>query len=395
MDRFRVPAYVLGGGTNGLGVVRNLGRHGVLVYCVVERHEQVEYSKFCRKCYIVPNIEKSGAILRKFLHDVGRRAGGGVLFPTSDLFSLNLSELKEEVEDDYHVPLPSYEVVKKLVDKKEFYQSLSEFGVPYPITQFPESLEDARRISKEIGYPVFVKPIRSQEFQLRFKKKGFFANTASELIRYYAFATESDCKVMFQQVIPGLAAKNVYGIEGYFDQASEFKAIFAHIRLRGWPPIFGNTCLRESIPVSDISAQVEVTRNYLRHLSYHGLMEAEWKRDPRDGSFKLLEINPRQSMQNALPSRCGINLILIAYLDAIDEKIKDSYGYEKGIKWANFLQDLASAMETRMTFREYVSSLRNIREWSYLASDDVSPWLISNLETAKEVVARIRTGTLT
>ena len=63
----KVPAYVLGGGINGLGVVRNLGRNGVTVYCVVEKHEQAIYSKFCKKSYVVPNIERNSSILRDFL----------------------------------------------------------------------------------------------------------------------------------------------------------------------------------------------------------------------------------------------------------------------------------------------------------------------------------------
>jgi predicted ATP-grasp superfamily ATP-dependent carboligase len=122
-------------------------------------------------------------------------------------------------------------------------------------------------------------------------------------------------------------------------------------------------------------------------------MEAEWKRDPRDGSFKLLEINARQSMQNVLPSRCGINLILIAYIDAIDEKIKYIDNYEKGIKWVNFLQDLASAIETRTSLREWLSSLENTMEWSYFAVDDIVPWIISSFETARTTVKMVHART--
>jgi predicted ATP-grasp superfamily ATP-dependent carboligase len=151
--------------------------------------------------------------------------------------------------------------------------------------------------------------------------------------------------------------------------------------------------LRESISISTIVAQVEATINYLKHLKYHGLMEAEWKRDPRDGSFKLLEINARQSMQNVLPSRCGINLILIAYIDAIDEKIKYIDNYEKGIKWVNFLQDLASAIETRTSLREWLSSLENTVEWSYFAVDDIVPWIISSFETARTTVKMVHART--
>jgi D-aspartate ligase len=390
MEKFKIPAIVFGGGVNGLGVVRNLGRNGVTVYCIGEKREEVMYSKFCKKYFIVPNIENSTSTLRKFLADKEKLKVGGVLFPTSDLYSLHLSELKEELSEQYYVPLPSYDAIKTLVDKREFYQSLTRFGIPYPLTYFPDSIENAKRISEEIKYPVFIKPVRSQEFQSKFYRKGFVADTANKLMKYYLFALNNKIDVMFQEVILGLAAKNIYGIESYFSADSEPKAFFAHIRLRGMPPMFGNTCLRASISLSEVISQVEATRNYLQRLKYHGLIEAEWKRDPRNGSFKLLEINPRQSMQNVLPSKCGINLILIAYLDVIGEKVSYSYSYEKGVKWIDFLQDLVSAIETGTSVRDWKHSVENTKAWSYFAVDDIVPWVVSNFETARKIVERMK-----
>jgi len=386
---FRIPAIVFGGGINGLGVVRNLGRNGVTVYCVVEKKEEVIYSKFCDKYYIVPHIEEDKSVLRKFLISTGRLNSHAVLFPTSDRFSLHLSELKEEFSEDYYVPLPSQEIVRTLVDKREFYKSLSQFSVPHPGTYFPESQEDARRISTEMKYPIFVKPLLSQEFGLKFNTKGFVADSADELMKYYLLARNHRFEVIFQEVIPGLAGENMYGIEGYFDKNSDPKAIFAYRRLRGWPPVFGNTCLRESIPTSDVADLCAVTENYLRHIGYNGLMEAEWKKDPQTGVYYLLEINARQSMQNALPSICGMNLILIAYLDAIGEKTGRVDNYEKGVKWQSLPQDLFSVLTTHPSMTNLVVSLRNIQAWSFFATDDLLPWIVSNFETTRTIVFRI------
>jgi len=388
MKKFKVPAIVFGGGTNGLGVVRNLGRNGVIVYCVADRKDPVRYSRFCKKYYMIPNIHENKSILRRFLVNIEKLNDRAVLFPASDLYSLHLSELKEELEGNYYVPLPSHEVVRTLVDKKEFYQSLSECGVPHPITYFPDSPEGVRRMSNEIKYPVFIKPSMSHEFWPKFGRKGFVANSADELMGYYLAALNHRIAVIFQEVIPGLAAKNIYGIEGYFDKNYNLKAFFAYCRLRGWPPIFGNTCLRESISISDVIAPYTTTKSYLRHLKYHGLMEAEWKMDPRDGVFKLLEINARQSMQNSLPTRCGINLILLTYLDAIGEKITYINNYEKGIKWISFFEDLQSVIETHVSMTDWIFSLKAVKEWSFFAMDDFSPWIMSSFETARAMIRR-------
>ncbi len=386
MKKFEVPAIVFGGGMNGLGVVRSLGRKGVPVYCVVERNDPVIHSRFCKKYYIIPNIQENKSILRRFLVKIERLNDCAVLFPTSDVYSLHLSEVKEEMEGNYHLPLPSHEIVRKLVDKKEFYKFLCEFGVPHPLTFFPESPEDTRRISKEIKYPVFIKPSMSQEFSRKFHRKGFVASSANELMRHYLLALNHKIEVIFQEVIPGLAAKNIYGLEGYFDKNSNPKAFFAYCRLRGWPPVFGNTCMRESISISDVNASYLITKSCLQHLKYHGLMEAEWKRDPRDGVFKLLEINARQSMQISLSTRCGVNLVLITYLDAIGEKIRRVDNYEKGIKWMSFLEDLRSVIETDTSIKDWIFSLKTVKEWSFFAMDDFSPWIMSNFETARAII---------
>jgi D-aspartate ligase len=386
---FKTPAIVFGGGVNGLGVVRNLGRNNVTVHCVVEKKEQVIYSKFCDKYYIVPHIEESKSVLRKFLINTERRNGHAVLFPTSDRFSLHLSELKEELNEDYYIPLPSQEVVRTLVDKKRFYKSLSGFNVPHPQTCFPESQEDVIRIGTEMKHPIFVRPLLSQEFWLKFHTKGFVAGSADELLKYYLLARNHRFDVIFQEIIPGLAGKNVYGIEGYFDKNFDPKAIFAYRRLRGWPPVFGNTCLRESIPTSEVSSLCTITENYLRYIGYHGLMEAEWKKDPQSGKYNLLEINARQSMQNILPSICGMNLILIAYLDVIGEKTGHIDDYKKSVKWQSLLEDLLSILATHPSMADLVISLRNIRAWSFFATDDLLPWIVSNFETTRTIVFRI------
>ncbi len=384
MKKFKVPAIVFGGGINGLGVVRNLGKHGVPVYCVVENRECVRYSRFCKKYFVVPNIHQSTSILRRFLKG-NKELEGGVLFPAGDLYALCLSELKEELDYSYYMPVSSYKVVRTLADKKEFYHSLSRFNVPHPLTYFPESIQDVRRISKEFNYPVFVKPSNSLGFWAKFQSKGFVANSHNELMKYYLLTLKHGIDVIFQEVIPGLAGKNIYGIEGYCDKNSDPKAVFAHCRLRGWPIVFGNTCLRESILIKNINVPYETTIRYLKLLKYHGLMEAEWKRDPRDGVFKLLEINPRQSMQNCLPARCGINLILVAYLDVIGEEIRNFGSYEIGVKWMDFFNDLASTMENKIPLTEWISSLKNVKEFSFFAVDDLLPWIMSSLYTARKM----------
>jgi predicted ATP-grasp superfamily ATP-dependent carboligase len=345
MTKYRNSAIVFGGGINGLGLIRNLGRNGIDIYCVVDKTDTAIFSKYCKKHFIVPHIQEEKGILRSFLKRLEKKLTDyALLFSTTDLFSLHLSDLKDELEGNYHVLLPNAKVVRTLVNKREFYQSLSNHKIPCPITYFPNSSEDVKKISKEIKYPIFLKPSISQIFDRVFHKKGFLASSTNELMNYYILSSTFKIDTIIQEVIPG-PARNLYGIAGYFNRKSLPKALFAYRRLREWPPLFGTNSLMESIPISDVTSIKETTKTYLHQLGYHGIMEAEFKRDTQDGIFKLLEINARSWWQNSFPTKCRINIVFMAYLDAIAERIDYTKNYEAGTKWMYFWNDFISSIK--------------------------------------------------
>lgn len=387
---YHVPAVVLGGGITGLGIVRNLGRNGVPVFCVVERPEQVLHSRYCTKSYVIPNIEKDSSKLRDFLVAFENRLDGAVLFPTSDLYSVNLSEIMGDFGNNYHPLVPRVEVTRTLVEKKRFYKSISDFKVPHPKTFYPESIKNIKDICNELKFPVYIKPSLSQVFAEKFGAKGFKARNALELLKYYNLVTKHKIDVVVQEIIPGLA-NYTYGVAGYFDENCLPKAFFAYHRLRAYPPVFGTSSLIESFSISYLALIKDVIKDYLHQLGYHGIMESEFKMDPRDGLFKLIEINARSWWQNSLPTRCGLNIVMIAYLDAIGAKTKYSENYEEGIKWLYLPNDVASVILAPPSIKDWMHSLQKTKDWAYFAIDDWLPWIASSKETLSSSAKRIFT----
>ena len=55
---------------------------------------------------------------------------------------------------------------------------------------------------------------------------------------------------------------------------------------------------------------------------FHGISQVEFKRDPRDGRFKLMEVNPRLWQWHGLAAACGVDLPLIAYRDLTGERVE-------------------------------------------------------------------------
>jgi D-aspartate ligase len=381
MKRFRNPAIVFGGGaTTGLGAIRSLGRAGVDVYYIDEKKNEAIYSKYCRKYFILPKTSHNKDELRNVLLKLQDSINDAVLFPASDSYALNLSDLMDDLSD-YYLPAPKKEVIEILINKRRFYQSLMKEKIPHPTTHFPETLEDIKKIGEQMSYPIFIKPSISHLFAQRFRKKGFVANSETELLRYWAFTKKLGVDVMIQEIIPGPQTSHVF-LDGYIDRNSNPKVLFARRRLRMWPLSFGNSSICVSIPVSEIAPFKKRLLGYLKSINYQGIFSGEFKKDQRDGVFKLLEINSRTSAWfNTLSAKCGINIMLIAYLDAIGRDIKYSEDYEAGIKWVFLRDDLRSAIRMMLngdlTLREWLSSLSGKKDYESYAKDDLRPFIMS------------------
>ena len=389
MKLFRIPALVLGGGaTTGLGAIRSLGRAGVAVCYVDEDKSVTAYSRYCKEYFIFPKIGHNKDELKKALLKLQNEIGEAVLFPGTDLYAIHLSDLIEEL-DGYYLPAPKKEVIEILINKRRFYESIMK-KIPHPTTYFPENLEDVKKMSKDVAYPVFLKPYFSQPFSKRFRKKGFVANSEKELLQYFALIQRLKVHMMIQEIILGPPTDHIF-LVGYGDRNSNPKAFFAGRRLRMWPLTFGNSSLCVSISASDVTSLKETLFRYLKSIRYHGIFSAELKKDNRDGLLKLLEINSRTSAWfNTLSAKCGINIMLIAYLDAIGRDTTYSEDYEAGIKWIFLKDDLRSAIRMVLNgdlgIREWISSLFGKKDYVLFAKDDLRPFVMSLKYTTCEMI---------
>ena len=92
-------------------------------------------------------------------------------------------------------------VIKKIRDKMNFFQELKRLGIPHPETAIAENYEEAREKSKDIGYPVLVKPSRG------FGGVGIRkAQNSKELRQAFRDASFFDEKVLIQEHISGTPA---------------------------------------------------------------------------------------------------------------------------------------------------------------------------------------------
>ena len=65
---------------------------------------------------------------------------------------------------------------------------------------------------------------------------------------------------------------------------------------------------------------VDAALRLLRAFDFHGVSQVEFKRDPRDGRYKLMEVNPRLWLWHGLAASLGVDFARIAYLDLLGRR---------------------------------------------------------------------------
>ncbi len=79
---------------------------------------------------------------------------------------------------------------------------------------------------------------------------------------------------------------------------------------------------------------VDAGLRFLAALDYRGLSQVEFKRDPRDGRYKLMEINPRLFQWHGLAAACGVDLPRLAYADLLGLPGEPATMNGRGRRWA-------------------------------------------------------------
>jgi predicted ATP-grasp superfamily ATP-dependent carboligase len=373
------PAVVIGGEYNALGVIRNLGRIGIPVYCFTSTPDDFAiYSRYCHGYDSAPNIEQDLSVLRDHLSRMAAQSSEVVyVHPTSDLSVLALAQLIDELPDCV-AAIPCLSAAEILIKKKLFYKSLQDAGIPHPLTLFSED-ENIEAISPKLPFPVFIKPSISQIFFQQFGVKGFIANDKTELQNHLNRAARYEIEVIVQEIVLGPDTSH-YPIIGYIDQQSRPCLVMALQKLRQ-PTFFSVASAMKSIPRQCIEPLIQWTIPYLQTLGYQGLFGAEWKQDAKDGVSKLLEINARSCWFNTLQAVCGANHIVMAYRDALGDPITPIQTYEVGVHSKAFFMDIkaitAKLVRGRLAYRQVLQSYRGKQDWLVYARDDPLPFLHS------------------
>ena len=128
-------AIVIGGDYQGLGIVRSLGRRGIDVVVVDDERSISRHSQYATATVRVADLRSETTTLEALRRLRDRYSvGGWVIYPTREETVAALSRHRDSLIDDFRVPTPGWDVVKRAWDKRQTYSLASELGIATPRT---------------------------------------------------------------------------------------------------------------------------------------------------------------------------------------------------------------------------------------------------------------------
>jgi predicted ATP-grasp superfamily ATP-dependent carboligase len=314
---------------NGLAAIRSLGRNGLRVLAVDHRPFALGLRSRYAEARLAPEPLDDEEGFVEALQAIARETDDVLpIFPTHDEHLNTIARHADVLGERYRFPFPSWDVLEKIQSKRHQLETAEAAGVSVPRTRYPLSAEEARAAGAEVGFPLIVKPSANVGFRRTHKRQLFRCETPAELEQAYELAAPYE--PMVQELIPG-NAEGMYTLGSYVDRDGQALGLFSGRKLSQTRGYMGSARAGEAVWVDDV---VEQGLALLRALDFHGISQVEVMRDPRDGRYKLLEVNPRLWQWHSLASACGVDLPWIAYRDLIGDPLPPVRMHGDGKRWA-------------------------------------------------------------
>ena len=367
------PAVVLGLLHAGLAVTRSLGRAGVPVTGIAwNPHDFGLKSRYLRRKHLVRRGDN--AAILDAIRAEGERA---LVFPDRDEHVEWLLDHWDDVNAVADLPLPQEaEAVRRLRRKDLLPAVAAEAEVPSPGTVLADG--DAAVRDANLRPPLVVKAIEGQEFALAFGHKAVVAQDVDEALRVAAEARERGFHTIIQEVVPD-SHERVYSLLTYVARDGRPLVTVVGRKVRQGPLRFGTSA------VFEVDYEPRVLDQGLRLLKaarYTGVAHVEFAEDPRDGEFRVLEVNTRLPVWAALAANRHLDLPRIAYDDLTGREVAPVPTFQGDLTWIYLAKDvyvsLQMARRRELGPRRFLTDyLRRPKARAVFARDDLWPAVAS------------------
>ena len=312
-------------GATGLAVIRALAPRGVSCHAVHFDGSTASMATRLARKHVCPDWRRdpdgfidSLIALAKRVGGHDEASGGGAAPPIASLFVCHDAALHAVWAADERLRAaglrPTFTArrsLDELLDKRTQMAAAEAAGVAMPWTRWGTAAE-LLAAAGDCPYPAIVKPAFSHLGCGALGAKALRCADAQEL-RTILDGIEG-LEVLLQEYVPG-GDDELYTAGVFICEDGHLA--FTGRKLKQHPPGLGIARLAETVNEPGL---IPGSVALLRELGYEGVAQVEYKRDHRDGSYRLMEANFRPWTWIGLATACGTNLPLAAHRWALGEE---------------------------------------------------------------------------
>lgn len=335
-----------------MGVVRSLGAHGVPLHVLTYQSQDFAHvSRWVSARTKVPHPEQQEAAFMEALWDATSAWEGAVLIPADDETLDTVARHHEELSRRFIMGCPAPDTIFACIDKARTYHLAEQVEVLAPRTWYVEDENDLDRIVDELSWPCLVKPHQSHLYVEHFKVKLCRVDHIEALRAALREAREAGLQVMVQEFIAGDDTQginfNAYCIDG------EIQSAFTAEKVRLSPPYFGIPRIVRSHATHEVNT---AAARLLKALNYQGYACVEFKRNPDNGLYTLMEVNARFNRSILLSTKCGLDFPVMCYEHLVHGRIPVPQEVPDDVYWIDLTHDLFTSVKHAIRERLTISS---------------------------------------
>ncbi len=374
--RTTTPVVVLyRAGAGALAVARTLGRLGVSAHLVLQTGmtSPLTRSRFWRDV-VSWDFGRPEEETVDFL--TGLAAGlrsdePPLLLTLADWAAIFIERHADALSRAYVFPRAPTPVVERLADKWGMARLATDVGIPTPRTTLPSTHDDALEFARDVGYPLVLKP--SDSFAPFVPAKQIIESQHELVAELDRQAPKGPFNFVLQEYIPG-DADSVWMCNAYFAIDGTCRAVFTGQKLRQMSST-GVASLAVCRPNETVARQ---TQAFMQGVGYRGCVGIGYRYDRRDGLYKVLDVNARVSgVFRLFAGTNGMDVVRVCYLDFTHQSAPSTQ-LQPGRKWMLEEDVLVALRELRrgtLSPREWLRSVRGVREAQWFARDDPMPFV--------------------
>lgn len=366
-----------------LAVIRSLGKRQIDVAAADCTHFNVGFlSKYCGRKFLYPSPELEKSNFVKAMLKLVKSDSFDLLIPISDLAMIPIIERRDDFEKYTKVAAPDYSTAIKALDKIETLRIAIQQQISCPETMFGEEVDNVQKLSKEITYPVVIRPrmkvswIGDKAVILKVTSNNYAFNPGDFVSKWkklvYILKKVGLRKdfLMISRFVQGEG----YGVEVLLHDGAP-KAVFLHRRLREYPATGGGSTLRESVKDNGLA---ELGIGMLRAMDWEGVAMVEFRVDAHTRRPELIEVNGRFWGSLPLAINSGVDFPYLLYKSMVDEEDFHHPSYQVGFKQRWLAGDILWLYSSLANGGRITSSIKEfLLSWNVpddiMTLDDMNP----------------------